>query len=90
MTEENDNADMWTDEQTTSRGGSDLPTDWRDQPVDPDLEENLGYELIAWEKINVVDNPDQVIFLPNSEEQLRDDAFIVSSESSVCDLTDKR
>ncbi|WP_246391661.1 hypothetical protein [Halosimplex pelagicum] len=90
MTEDNENADVWTDGQTKSRGAQALPTDWRDQPVDPDLEENLGYELIAWEKINVVDDPDQVIFLPDSEEQLRDDAFIVSSESAVCDLTDKR
>jgi hypothetical protein len=90
MTEDNENADVWTDGQTKSRGGQTLPADWRDQPVDPDLEENLGYELIAWEKINVVDDPDQVIFLPDSEEQLRDDAFIVSGENAVCDLTDKR
>ncbi len=89
MTNEDENADMWTDEQMT-RGETELPSDWRDQPVDPDLEENLGYEMIAWEKINVVDNPDQVIFLPNSEDQLRDDAFIVSNKDSVCDLTDKR
>jgi len=90
MTEDNENADMWTDGQTKSQNEGSLPTDWSDQPVDPDLEENLGYELISWEKINVVDDPDQVIFLPDSEEQLRDDAFIVSSESAVCDLTDKR
>ena len=89
MTNEDENADMWTDEQTRSRGTTELPTNWRDQTVDPDLEEDLGYELIAWEKINVVDNDDQVIFLPNSEEQLRDDAFIVSDKSAVCDLTDR-
>ena len=90
MTNEDENADMWTDEQTRSRGTTELQTNWRDQTVDPDLEEDLGYELIAWEKINVVDDADQVIFLPNSEEQLRDDAFIVSDESAVCDLTDRR
>ena len=90
MTNEDENADMWTDEQTRSRGTTELETNWRDQTVDPDLEEDLGYELIAWEKINVVDNDDQVIFLPNSEEQLRDDAFIVSDKSAVCDLTDRR
>jgi hypothetical protein len=90
MTEDNENADVWTDGQTKSRGARTLPTDWRDQPVDPDVETDLGYELIAWEKINVVDDPDQGIFLPDSEEQLRDDAFIVSSESAVCDLTEKR
>ena len=90
MTNEDENADMWTGEQTQSRGETELSTNWRDQAVDPDLEEDLGYELIAWEKINVVDNADQVIFLPNSEEQLRDDAFIVSDESAVCDLSDRR
>ena len=90
MTNDDKDADMWTDEQTTSRGQTELPVNWREQPVDPDLEENLGYELIPWEKINVADDPDQVIFLPDSEEQLRDDAFIVSSKRSVCDLTDRR
>jgi len=90
MTEDNENADVWTDRGTISRSEGTLPAVWRDQPVDPDPEADLGYELIAWEKINVVDDPDQVIFLPDSEEQLRDDAFIVSSESAVCDLTDER
>lgn len=90
MSNEDENADIRTGEQSTSQGQAELPADWRDQPVDPDLEENLDYELIAWEKINVVDNPEQIIFLPNSEDQLRNDAFMVLSESSVCDLTDKR
>lgn len=90
MSNEDENPDIRTGEQSTSQGRAELPADWRDQPVDPDLEENLDYELIAWEKINVVDDPEQIIFLPNSEDQLRNDAFMVLSESSVCDLTDKR
>lgn len=90
MSNEDKNTDIPPGEQSTSQGGTELPADWRDQPVDPDIEENLDYEVIAWEEINVVDNPEQIIFLPNSEDQLRNDAFIVLSESSVCDLTDKR
>lgn len=90
MTDENENADVWSDERARPDGQDGLPEEWQDEPVDPDLEEHLGYELIAWERINVVDNPDQIIFLPDSEEQLRDDAFIVSTEQSVCDLSDKR
>lgn len=90
MTDKDDTADIRRNERTTSHEQSELPAQWRDKPVDPDPETHLGYEVIAWEKINVVDNPGQVIFLPDSEEQLRDDAFIVLSEGSVCDLAEQR
>lgn len=90
MTDEQENADMWTDEQTPESGRTELPSDWTDEPVDPDVHENLGYEMIQWEKINVVDDPDQVIFLPDSEEQLKDDAFMVCNSNAISDLMDSR
>lgn len=91
MTDNNENADeMRSPEQRDSHGPADLPTEWEDLPADPDPNRNLDYDLGQWEKINVVDNPDQVIFLPNDEEQLKDDAFIVSDKSAICDLSTRR
>jgi len=90
MTEDNENADVRPNEPSSTSRRTELPSEWRDEPVDPDLEENLEYDLSQWEKISVVDDSDRVIFLPESEEQLKDDAFIVSAKSSVCDLASRR
>lgn len=64
--------------------------EWEQLPVDPDPERDLGYSLLEWDVVEAKNGSGQLIFLPSDEELLRDDAFIVASESSVCDVDDCR
>jgi len=73
----------------TEDAASTLPPDWEDEPADPDPYDDLGYEPVPWERISVVDDTDRVIFLPDSDDQLKDDAFIVSATEAVCDLSER-
>lgn len=88
MTDDEESADV----RHTGRAGdgtTSLPADWEGRPVDPDPYEDLGYDPVPWERISVVDDTDRVIFLPDSEEQLKDDAFIVTETGAICDLSSK-
>jgi len=63
-------------------------TEWAGRPVDPDLESDLGYELVNWEVVpNSCD--DKKVFLPIEESMLRDEAFIVAEPEACCDLGTK-
>jgi len=66
----------------------DQTTGWGDVPTDPGPD-NLGYEVSKWERIPVTDD-DQVIFLPDNEKDLADDAFVVLNEADLCDLVTRR
>jgi len=67
--------------------GTETLTDWRRLPADPDLERDLGYELMDWEAIRTRKNgAGSIMFLPDDVEMLRDDAFIVASTGAVCDV----
>lgn len=62
---------------------------WRDVPRDP-TPEDLGYAIADWEVIRAQkDDRGHLMFLPENEEMLRDEAFIVADACSVCDLDDR-
>lgn len=60
--------------------------DWETLSSDPDLQADLGYEITAWETIETATDSDQLIYMPQDEELLRDDTFIVANEDVLCDL----
>lgn len=81
-----------TDESTVGRTASPdgstgyTRTEWEDLESDPDLCRDLGYDLAAWEQFQTLDGSDQLMFLPEDEDLLREDAFVVADEDSVVDL----
>lgn len=65
-------------------------TDWKRLARNPDSERDLDYEVRDWERFNVGDGSNQVMFLPGEEELLQDDAFVVVHEESLVDLDTRR
>lgn len=65
-------------------------SEWEQLPDDPDLEDDLGYRTTEWEIVRPSNGSGHYIFLPEDEEMLRRDAFIVADEESVCDVESKR
>ena len=58
-------------------------------PADPDLELDLEYEIDDWKVIRTRENEvGHLMFLPEDEEMLKRDAFIVAEQSAVCDVKD--
>lgn len=66
-----------------------VPPEWTEVSPDPDPVRDLGYEMIDLEVFRTDDGTDRFMLLPSNEEMLADDAFIVASESAVCDVTDR-
>lgn len=64
------------------------PVDWESVSPDPDLEDDLGYELGDMDVIETNNGSGQVLLLPPDEESIRDESFIVAQESSFVDLLD--
>lgn len=61
--------------------------DWWDVSQDPDPADDLGYEAINLDVIRTATGGEQqVLVLPSDEDMLREDAFLVAGEDSVCDL----
>jgi hypothetical protein len=69
-----------------SRNGSFTRSQWEDIPSDPDIRADFGYEVTRWETIDTATDSNQIIFMPQNEELIKDDAFIVANESDLCDL----
>jgi hypothetical protein len=65
-------------------------TEWSDVPTDPDPRRHLDYELRDWELLTMSRDSDQVVFLPESEELLRDEAFVVAERADLCSLDETR
>ncbi|GAA0534790.1 hypothetical protein ABNG02_08570 [Halorubrum ejinorense] len=67
-----------------------LEVEWEAQPDDPDSED-LGYDLDDWERIRAsgVDS-EKFLYLPEDEELLREEAFVVAAPAAVVDLLDNR
>ena len=58
-------------------------------PADPDLELDLEYEIDDWKVVQTQKNEvGHLMFLPEDEEMLKRDAFIVAEKSAVCDVKD--
>ena len=69
---------------------SSLEGEWEDQPDDPDGED-LGYDLDDWERIRATGvDSEKFLYLPDDEEMLREEAFVVAAPSAVADLLDNR
>ncbi|MDG5776858.1 hypothetical protein VB773_22175 [Haloarculaceae archaeon H-GB2-1] len=64
--------------------------EWKDLPTHPDLKRNLGYELIDLEVIRPENDSNFLVFLPQDEELLRDDAFLLADEDIVCNVANNR
>lgn len=65
-----------------------LRTLWEEQPTNPDLEDDLGYQLDPLMIVDGADHGGQVILLPAEEEQLLDDEFIVADAETLVSLAD--
>lgn len=62
--------------------------EWEQLPADPDPG-TLGYELSEWEQFSAIDGTDQIMFLPEDEAVLREDAFVVAEDGAICDLENR-
>ncbi|MFC7134055.1 MULTISPECIES: hypothetical protein [Salinibaculum] len=60
--------------------------EWEELASDPDLRHDLGYDLAAWEQFRTLDGSEQLMFLPEDEELIHDDAFVVADEDAIVDL----
>ena len=65
-------------------------TEWAEVPIDPDPQQNLDYELQDWEVLSPSSESDQVVFLPEDTELLRDEAFLIAARESICSLDQRR
>jgi hypothetical protein len=63
--------------------------EWESLSADPDLGRDLDYEVSSWEQFRTLDGSEQLMFLPEDEELLREDAFLVADESAVVNLGSK-
>lgn len=62
-------------------------SDWEDQPDDPDLSRDLGYDLLEMRSVKARSGGrDHLLFLPEEDEMLRSEAFIVAHPDVVCQL----
>jgi hypothetical protein len=71
---------------TDSSNESFTRSQWEDIPSDPDIRADFGYEITRWETIDTATDSNQLIFMPQNEELIKDDAFIVANEEDLCDL----
>ena len=61
--------------------------DWRDIPADP-AADDLGYDPLELDIRKSSGGGGHYVILPHDEEFLRQEAFIVADDGSVCDLVD--
>ena len=62
---------------------------WRKVARDPEPAD-LGYDIADWEVVRArKDDTGHLMFLPENEERLREEAFIVAESDSVCDVADR-
>lgn len=61
--------------------------EWKDQPVDPDLAADLGYDIATWEVVPVTSGEEEHrVLLPTDEEMLKLDAYMIVPASLVSSL----
>lgn len=58
--------------------------DWERLPANPDMAEDLGYELFDLEAYETDDG--NVLVIPQDKDMLRDDAFLVVAKEDVITL----
>lgn len=70
---------------------NDAAEEWRQQPDDPDSAQDLGYRLDDWERIRAHDaESEKYLYLPEDEELLREEMFIVVAPEDIVDLDSRR
>ena len=57
----------------------------RRAPIDPEVNRGFGYHIDDWERIQAGDT-DHLIYLPEDEERLHEEAFVVVHPEDVCIL----
>jgi hypothetical protein len=57
----------------------------RRAPIDPEVNRGFGYHIDDWERIRAGD-ADHLIYLPEDEELLHEEAFVVVHPEYVCIL----
>lgn len=65
-----------------------VTAEWEQLPPDPDLVDDLGYEMLDLEVLPTEDGSTQYMFIPRDEDMIREDAFLVAGESAICDPRD--
>ncbi|MCU4719603.1 hypothetical protein [Halapricum hydrolyticum] len=75
-------SDIDSDEQRSE------PVDWESVSPDPDLKDDLGYELGDIDVIETNNGSGQILLLPPDEESIRDKSFMVAQKSLLVDLID--
>lgn len=58
---------------------------WLNLAANP-TQQQLGYDMAEWNAFETGEPTDEVLFLPDSETQLKDAAFVVSGEQTLVDL----
>lgn len=64
--------------------------EWERVSADPDLREDLGYELSDLKVIRAQGGTGDVLFLPWEETMIEEEAFIVAEPDAVVELLDVR
>lgn len=66
-------------------------TDWESVSADPDPETDLGYVGTEWDVVRTKRRRrSHLLFLPQEEQLLKQEAFVVATESAVVDIADYR
>jgi len=62
---------------------------WQAVARDPEPTD-LGYDIADWEVVRArTDGRGHLMFLPENEDRLREEAFVVADADSVCDVVDR-
>lgn len=71
--------------------GDTVKEEWRQQPDDPDSAQDLGYQIDDWERIAAHEaESEKFLYLPEDEELLREEAFIVIQPDDLVELEENR
>jgi hypothetical protein len=61
-------------------------SDWERLPDDPDPERDLGYVRASLSVVRTENGKGHYLFLPEDEQDIRDEAFIIADDSAVREL----
>lgn len=67
-----------------------LHSEWDRVPDNPDLKDDLGYEISDLEVIKTDEGPGHLLFLPWDRDMIEEEAYIVTDSGAVVELLDVR
>ncbi len=66
-------------------------TQWESMPADPDPARDLGYLCRDWDVIRTTSQRrSHLLFLPQDKQLLKQEAFVIASESAVVETVEHR